>query len=104
MAIFKQDNIIKTCTIKEGKLVCYAVDLNSLPPGSEDIEAAQRKCVITFEGNVPTYQVVGKAEDLCQALLTDLGKLLRKAKQEGIPVQNYSKIIKEVSKQASPQE
>lgn len=79
-----KESIVKGCVKKEGKLVCYAYDLSTLPPGADDPELASRKCVIVFDGNVPQFRVTGNAEALCLDLLKDLGSMLKKSKDVGM--------------------
>ena len=90
MGIYK-DNIVKGCVRREGKLICYAYDLSSLPPGSEDPEMATKKCIIVFDGATPEFRVTGGAENLCYDILKDLGNLLKKSKDIGLSFSSITK-------------
>jgi hypothetical protein len=97
MALYS-DKIVMGCTKKEGKLVCYAYDLSTLPLGADDPSMARRKCEITFDGVEPQFTFSGEnGMKLCNDLLENLGEIIKKSSNLGIPTAQLQKIISKLS-------
>ncbi len=97
MALYN-DKIVMGCTKKEGKLVCYAYDLSTLPLGADDPSMARRKCEIAFEGVEPQFTFSGdNGMKLCNDLLENLGEIIKKSSNLGIPTAQLQKMAAKLS-------
>jgi len=91
------DKIVKGCVKKEGKLVCYAYDLSSLPPGATDPNLAKSKCEIIFDGGEPQFKFTGRdGYRLCETLLNDMKRLIRSMKDIDVPPSVVAKAMEKL--------
>jgi len=101
MVLYKENNIVKGCIRKDGKLLCYAYDLSTLPPGAEDPKMSKRKCEIIFDGGEPLFRVTAGGESLCVEVLKDLGNIIKKSKEIGLSASDLPKAIKKAEENLS---
>ncbi len=95
------DKIAMGCVKKEGKLVCYAYDLSSLPPGASDPSFAKNKCEIIFDSGEPQFKFTGRdGYRLCEALLSDMKRLTRNMKDIEIAPGVVSKAMEKLESEA----
>ena len=93
MGLYRDNNIVKGCIRKDGKLVCFAYDLSTLPPGADDPKLAKRKCEIIFDGGEPLFKVTAGGESLCVDVLKDLGTIIKKSQELGISASDVNRAL-----------
>lgn len=88
------DKIMAGCVKRDGKLVCYAYDLSTLPLGANDPSLAKEKCEIIFDGGEPQFKFTGKnGYKLCESLLRDLKNILKGTSDLELSMFSVSKAI-----------
>jgi len=101
MALYS-DKTVMGCTKKDGKLVCYAYDLSSLPPGATDPNLAKNKCEIIFDSGEPQFKFTGRdGYRLCESLLNDIKRLTKNMKDIEITPGIVSKAMEKLESESN---